>query len=35
MREHCIQDIPFPTITEEDKEHAGVASVLTNITEIL
>ena len=31
----CVQDIPFPKITEEDKEHSGVASNLTNITEIL
>lgn len=27
----CIQDINYPTITEEDKEHSGVASILTNV----
>ena len=30
----CIQDIPFPPITESDKEHCGVPSALTNITTI-
>ena len=30
----CIQDIPFPPITEADKEHSGVPSTLTNITTI-
>ena len=30
----CIQDIPFPPITEADKEHCGVPSQLTNITTI-
>ena len=28
----CMQDIPFPNITEEDKEHAGVPSILTNVS---
>jgi len=27
----CIQDINYPTITEEDKEHGGVSSILTNV----
>ena len=28
----CVQDIAFPQITEQDKEHAGVPSILTNVT---
>jgi hypothetical protein len=30
----CVQDIQYPQITEEDKEHNGVPSTLTNITTI-